>query len=900
MIAKNKKLKFLTFVLSTILIFSFVGANSFVLAEPTAEAYETDIATEVEEIEESEPLEITDSVDSTEISGMGTAGITSTTSTSTTTTTTTSYEAYAQYEFPDGIYALQSALNSQRWMDIQHNSTTPGAHVHQYAFSGSPSDISNQYGLFHITRVGTTDRYIIRLKYAPTLTFTYSSDGYVVTKSIPANDEEVDINDTFQFIRRDNGFRIKKYNSDKYIAVNRTTASGSAGAPESHLIACESSDFAAGDAGTWLLEGYDTPIPEGVYCFKNTWNSMWMDTQEGKSNLGYHIQQTDYSSVPTEDFTRRALFKVSHVSGTNRSIIRSMINNSLSFEISEGEILTKEIPNVDANVASADTYRIRYYQNAFIIQSCDSTDLVAADYLDDSGAGSLSGSYLIGSYKPIFIGPGTTWLPYRYTGETKQGCVITYPSSWKSEGFVVNTSGSISLKTWSTVINANRPNLEITVEYGDLVTYAHISNTHTMTLVANNPGRLRIETQILVGGSTDNVSYGGYARFYIVPEEGTYYIQNVGSGRYVDVEGPSLNDGAAIHEWDFRTNPQEKWIVEHVANSDGYIRLKSVYSNKYIGIDPNALSYVKQYAVQNNYTLWRIERTSSGNLTFQCKVYQGTDAVMTVPSASTSNGTNLIMAAYTDNTTYRDEWVAYKCNYVYYVNHYYDQGYEIRFNSTGEDISEYQDICSQILLELFGINSSYTVSTYCSCADTCTGTPTTLLDTTTACTHSNTDHKTRSNIKNDIVSLYNAGNDTTAKIAWTGHVLESRSSCSYSSQHVIIMTIGMVTDKSNNNETPDVIRYQRIYTLLHETSHQLGAPDHYCYDESSSNCNNPTNDCWRCDNGLPSKPVCIMTSRTYDIESRLLAGNADTLYCDQCKSSTHSKGILTHLENHHK
>ncbi|MBE6694009.1 MAG: hypothetical protein E7589_04525, partial [Ruminococcaceae bacterium] len=451
MIAKNKKLKFSAFILSIIMIFSFVGANFFVLAEPTAEAYETDIATEAQGAEETVPSEITEPTISAEISGMGTVGITSTESTSTT-TTTTSYDAYAQYEFPDGIYALQSALNSQRWMDIQHNSTTPGAHVHQYAFSGSPSDISNQYGLFHITRVGTTDRYIIRLKYAPTLTFTYSSDGYVVTKSIPANDEEVDINDTFQFIRRGNGFRIKKYNSDKYIAVNRTTASGSAGAPESHLIACKSSDFAAGDAGTWLLEGYDTPIPEGVYCFKNTWNGMWMDTQEGKSAPGYHIQQTDYSSVPTEDFTRRALFKVSHVSGTNRSIIRSMINNSLSFEISEGEILTEEIPNVDANVASADTYRIRYYQNAFIIQSCDSTDLVAADYLDDSGTGSLSGSYLIGSYKPIFIGPGTTWLPYRYTGETRQGCVITRPSAWKSEGFVVNTSGNMSLKTWSTVI----------------------------------------------------------------------------------------------------------------------------------------------------------------------------------------------------------------------------------------------------------------------------------------------------------------------------------------------------------------------------------------------------------------------------------------------------------------
>ena len=150
------------------------------------------------------------------------------------------------------------------------------------------------------------------------------------------------------------------------------------------------------------------------------------------------------------------------------------------------------------------------------------------------------------------------------------------------------------------------------------------------------------------------------------------------------------------------------------------------------------------------------------------------------------------------------------------------------------------------------------------------------------------------------MSLYNAGNDTTSKVAWTGHVLESRHSFSYPSQHVIVMSIGMVTDASNNNETPDVIRDQRIYTLLHETSHQLGAPDHYCYDEDSSNCDNPNNDCYRCDHGLSFPPDCIMSSRTYDIEERLLAGNADTLYCDQCKSSTHSKGILTHLEDHHK
>ena len=262
-------------------------------------------------------------------------------------------------------------------------------------------------------------------------------------------------------------------------------------------------------------------------------------------------------------------------------------------------------------------------------------------------------------------------------------------------------------------------------------------------------------------------------------------------------------------------------------------------------------------------------------------------------------GAGLVQYTYTDDDMPTDEWIISQHRYQYYIDHYYDGGYSVRFNSTGQDIAEYQTICSEILLELFDVEIIYDISSFNSCADECTGTPTTLANTTTACTHSNINHKTRYSIMNDIVTTFSTGDNTTAKIAWTGHVLESRSSCSYPEQYIIVMTIGMAIDEDNDNLSADIIRRERIYTLLHEISHQLGAPDHYCYDETSSNCNNPTNDCWRCDNGLSSKPICLMTIRISDIENRLLTGNLDTLYCSQCKSSTHSKGILTHLEDHH-
>ena len=400
-------------------------------------------------------------------------------------------------------------------------------------------------------------------------------------------------------------------------------------------------------------------------------------------------------------------------------------------------------------------------------------------------------------------------------------------------------------------------------------------------------------------GDTSTYAYeGGYARFYIVPEEGTYYIQNVGSGRYVDVEGPSLNDGAAIHEWDFRTNPQEKWIVEHVANSDGYIRLKSVFSNKYIGIDPNALSYVKQYAAQNNYTLWRIERTSSGNLTSQCKVYQGTDAVLTVPSSSTSNGTNLIMAVYTDNATYTDEWLVYKCNYIFYVNHYYDQGYVARFSSIDSNVEgllkTYQNDVAERFLYLFGIEVSPSYSLCTSTADLCKIDQYGVVDYTHLtgdCPHTTT-HLTRAALR----STMPVGSAISTTVIWTGHTMPgnpSPSSTCTTTQMVVITpqntTIVNKTDGSVSNKSEYNITRESIFDSMHELSHELGAPDHYCRDMDSNNCGN--SHCYRCVYGLQDEPDCIMSSFRNDLIPRPY----EDIYCEDCISI-----IINHLNLHHQ
>ena len=60
-----------------------------------------------------------------------------------------------------------------------------------------------------------------------------------------------------------------------------------------------------------------------------------------------------------------------------------------------------------------------------------------------------------------------------------------------------------------------------------------------------------------------------------------------------------------------------------------------------------------------------------------------------------------------------------------------------------------------------------------------------------------------------------------------------------------------------------------------------------------------SNDCHICDHNNASAPKCIMTSQYDDLEARLMVGNLSEVYCSQCRSSVHEKGIPTHLEDHH-
>jgi len=247
-----------------------------------------------------------------------------------------------------------------------------------------------------------------------------------------------------------------------------------------------------------------------------------------------------------------------------------------------------------------------------------------------------------------------------------------------------------------------------------------------------------------------------------------------------------------------------------------------------------------------------------------------------------------------------------KPQYNLTVYHHYDEGYAVRFPNAVSNINSYQDVVSAILLDVFDLEvTSYVNATsYRSVADDCKiiVTPLNILN---FCTHVHTLNPCNlslNSMRDNFVGQHNNGDDTISLFAWTGHVITDNDgninagSPSYAPHHgfpgfhIVVMSIKYVTNSSYVTLGDILVQREYIYTLLHETSHQIGANDHYCRNNGSP-CSN--SHCFPC-KGL-ERPVCIMSRRFMNIEAEVEAGN--TLFCTVCAGNGGT--ITTHLASHH-
>ena len=215
-----------------------------------------------------------------------------------------------------------------------------------------------------------------------------------------------------------------------------------------------------------------------------------------------------------------------------------------------------------------------------------------------------------------------------------------------------------------------------------------------------------------------DITYAMYTPDFL---EGVYHIENVGTGRYIDVEGPSTSYGAVIQQWDFHTGSSEQWVLDNLEGVENCVRLKSTLSNLFLGVDPDNPSLIKQYPEHRLNTAWKLEQTYDGNYKLVSQAAISGGKVLAVPLNANSNGTDLTQISYSDDFNYRDEWRLVSQYITLPLRIFYDETLEAKQS----DIIDYLDEALAYIREEFLVDfqiESIQMSTLLNLDPSCTGT----------------------------------------------------------------------------------------------------------------------------------------------------------------------------------
>lgn len=212
--------------------------------------------------------------------------------------------------------------------------------------------------------------------------------------------------------------------------------------------------------------------------------------------------------------------------------------------------------------------------------------------------------------------------------------------------------------------------------------------------------------------------------------------------------------------------------------------------------------------------------------------------------------------------------------------HYYDKGYDLRFSSASSKISDYASVLNDVMMANFGLKVYSYIKPYTSVADECkilTDGKVKTGNISDACpgtgNHKSGTCLTTENVRSDLKRQFGNGGKSISKVAWTGHIMtdNGRSNSTVGMGTVIITPYGTV------GVTSAKIREDRVFTLVHETSHQLGVYDHYCRGDISEITRKCSYEhCSKCYGDIIPYG-CIMYERVNIEEASFVE-----LYCDDC------------------
>ena len=221
---------------------------------------------------------------------------------------------------------------------------------------------------------------------------------------------------------------------------------------------------------------------------------------------------------------------------------------------------------------------------------------------------------------------------------------------------------------------------------------ATVNSGGTVTFVGG--GRTTITASTMVNSISQSISYTLDVK---VLNDGTYFLRNIESGLYADMEGTTVSSGVPVEKWTFDGSDSEKWNFTHLGANVYTITIGS-NSSYYMGVASGAVNdepgIVLYTGTVTDRMKWKVER---GNAGYKIVSYLNSGYVLAVDTDGTSPGENLILGDWRDNTSYKDEWNLYGIKTTVNLDLIYDNAY----------LSRYSNAVSRLNGELLKLQEKY-------------------------------------------------------------------------------------------------------------------------------------------------------------------------------------------------
>ena len=404
-------------------------------------------------------------------------------------------------------------------------------------------------------------------------------------------------------------------------------------------------------------------IPNGVYRIKSKYNNRYLQVEgNGITNETDIVLESVRTSYPNY---LSQLWKICYIESGYYSI-RPLHKVNLGLYASMGgDVYLWDIGLADEvmSVTPYARWSIEGYEGNYIIKREGQSSAMLAVELPQTGNGTvvvepsqendLGQRWCLEDAPTSLPNQGTIFYEYETGNLTDEVTRYIAPEE------------SLTLEDLGLAVSSyNKQNIRLSTYWMPYNQNIATVNASTGSITGVSGGSTQIKASVLNSGQSPATIYLNVTDI----ANGTYFIQNIGTSKHVDIENQNAQLGAKIHQVTPSANNTQRWIFTRIENE--YYSITSE-SNKdlYLGVENNSqqqdASIILREEVDDDIEdgmKWKIEVDADSSCIITSKSGDAVNLVMAVESGflGIGAGTVIKQRLYEDDNDSKDEWVLIK------------------------------------------------------------------------------------------------------------------------------------------------------------------------------------------------------------------------------------------------